>query len=134
MKNSIAVFILSLLVCAASAFAWPWGNVGLNVDEPTEQLDVGGSVGVDGDVIIRPVEFQGSHNKLIIGGQSKPAEIAAYRAINEFPGFSAPLAAFYDASDDDIKAISFNDGTLYLLGFGDLNKTNMVILGTIVFE
>lgn len=43
MKNSIAVFILSLLVCAGSAIAWPWGNVGLNVDEPTEQLDVGGN-------------------------------------------------------------------------------------------
>lgn len=44
MKNSIAVFILSLLVCAGSAFAWPWGNVGLNVSEPEAQLDVGGDV------------------------------------------------------------------------------------------
>lgn len=52
MKNSIAVFILSLLVCAASAFAWPWGNVGLNVDEPTEQLDVGGNVNVRSNLMV----------------------------------------------------------------------------------
>lgn len=53
MKNSIAVFILSLLVCAASAIAWPWGNVGLNVDEPTAQLDVGGDVVVRSNVVVR---------------------------------------------------------------------------------
>lgn len=53
MKNSIAVFILSLLVCAGSAIAWPWGNVGLNVDEPTEQLDVGGNVLVRSNLVVR---------------------------------------------------------------------------------
>lgn len=53
MKNSIAVFILSLLVCAGSAIAWPWGNVGLNVDEPEEQLDVGGNVMVRSNLIVK---------------------------------------------------------------------------------
>lgn len=52
MKNSIAVFILSLLVCAGSAIAWPWGNVGLNVDEPTEQLDVGGNVNIRSNLMV----------------------------------------------------------------------------------
>lgn len=53
MKNSIAVFILSLLVCAGSAFAWPWGNVGLNVSEPEAQLDVGGDVRVRSNLTAR---------------------------------------------------------------------------------
>ncbi len=53
MKNSIAVFILSLLVCAGSAFAWPWGNVGLNVNEPEAQLDVGGDVLVRSNLFVR---------------------------------------------------------------------------------
>ena len=44
MKNTIAVFIFSMLVCTVAAFAWPWGNVGLNVDAPEAQLDVGGDV------------------------------------------------------------------------------------------
>lgn len=53
MKNSIAVFILSLLVCAGSALAWPWGNVGLNVATPEEQLDVGGNVLVRSNLVVR---------------------------------------------------------------------------------
>lgn len=53
MKNNIAVFILSLLVCAGSAFAWPWGNVGLNVSEPEAQLDVGGDVLVRSNLTAR---------------------------------------------------------------------------------
>lgn len=53
MKNSIAVFILSLLVCAGSAIAWPWGNVGLNVSEPEAQLDVGGDVLVRSNLTAR---------------------------------------------------------------------------------
>ena len=44
MKNTIAVFLFSIIACAGAAFAWPWGNVGLNVDEPEAQLDVGGDV------------------------------------------------------------------------------------------
>lgn len=70
MKNSIAVFILSLLVCAGSAIAWPWGNVGLNVDEPTAQLDVGGDVVVRSNVVVRGEkitigEGEGIYNPLI---------------------------------------------------------------------
>lgn len=64
MKNSIAVFILSLLVCAGSAIAWPWGNVGLNVASPEEQLDVGGNLLVRSNVVIR-----GSHLQLGEYGQ-----------------------------------------------------------------
>lgn len=44
MKNTIAVFIFSMLACTSAALAWPWGNVGLNVDAPEAQLDVGGDV------------------------------------------------------------------------------------------
>ena len=44
MKNTIAVFLFSMLAYTGSALAWPWGNVGLNVSEPEAQLDVGGDV------------------------------------------------------------------------------------------
>ena len=53
MKKTIAVFLFLILVFAGSALAWPWGNVGLNVDEPKEQLDVGGNLLVRSNVVIR---------------------------------------------------------------------------------
>ena len=53
MKNSIAVFLFSMLACTSAAFAWPWGNVGLNVNEPEAQLDVGGDVLVRSNLFVR---------------------------------------------------------------------------------
>ena len=53
MKKTIAVFLFSIIACAGSAFAWPWGNVGLNVDEPEAQLDVGGNVLVRSNLFVR---------------------------------------------------------------------------------
>lgn len=53
MKNTIAVFLFLILVFAGSALAWPWGNVGLNVDEPEAQLDVGGDVLVRSNLFVR---------------------------------------------------------------------------------
>ena len=53
MKKTIAVFLFSIIACAGSAFAWPWGNVGLNVDEPEAQLDVGGDVIVRSNLLVR---------------------------------------------------------------------------------
>ena len=57
MKNTIAVFIFSMLACTSAAFAWPWGNVGLNVDEPEAQLDVGGDVLVRSNLTIYGASF-----------------------------------------------------------------------------
>lgn len=54
MKNTIAVFLFLILVFAGSAFAWPWGFVGLNVTSPTAQLDVGG------DAVIRTNLYAGN--------------------------------------------------------------------------
>ena len=53
MKNTIAVFLFSMLACTSAALAWPWGNVGLNVDEPEAQLDVGGDVLVRSNLFVR---------------------------------------------------------------------------------
>ena len=51
MKNTIAVFLFLILVFAGSALAWPWGNVGLNVATPEEQLDVGGNLLVRSNIL-----------------------------------------------------------------------------------
>ena len=51
MKNTIAVFLFLILVFAGSAFAWPWGNVGLNVATPEEQLDIGGNLLVRSNIL-----------------------------------------------------------------------------------
>ena len=58
MKKTIAVFLFSIIACAGSAFAWPWGNVGLNVDEPEAQLDVGGNVLVRSNLVVRSGKIQ----------------------------------------------------------------------------
>ncbi len=71
MKNSIAVFILSLLVCAGSAFAWPWGNVGLNVSEPEAQLDVGGDVLVRSNLVVRNGTIQIGDGESLYGDTSR---------------------------------------------------------------
>jgi len=53
MKNIIAVVGITILVCSVNALAWPYGNVGLNVDEPEAQLDVGGDVIVRSNLTVR---------------------------------------------------------------------------------
>ena len=67
MKNTIAVFLFSMLACTSAAFAWPWGNVGLNVDEPEAQLDVGGDVLVRSNLFVRHGNIQLGDGDLDVG-------------------------------------------------------------------
>ena len=67
MKKTIAVFLFSIIACAGAAFAWPWGNVGLNVDEPEAQLDVGGDVLVRSNLVVRHGKIQLGDGDLDVG-------------------------------------------------------------------
>ncbi len=73
MKKTIAVFLFSIIACAGSALAWPWGNVGLNVDEPEAQLDVGGDVLVRSNLVV-------PHGEIQIGGteNDRPKKISIW--------------------------------------------------------
>lgn len=42
-QKMIVVAVTLILALCIAAVAWPWGKVGINVDEPREQLDVGGN-------------------------------------------------------------------------------------------
>lgn len=133
MKNSIAVFILSLLVCAGSAFAWPWGNVGLNVADPQEQLHVGGSIRVEGGYVESGAGFISSHGMDLT--QNHHVEyIESTRAI--LTNWSSPgvlLAAVYDPGFDEMRFIVYVDHIIYLTKFGDNQMTNLITLGFINF-
>lgn len=71
MKNTIAVFLFLILVFAGSALAWPWGNVGLNVNEPEAQLDVGGDVLVRSNLVVRNGTIQIGDGESLYGDTSR---------------------------------------------------------------
>lgn len=133
MKNIIAVFILSLLVCAGYAFAWPWGNVGLNVADPQEQLHVGGSIRVEGGYVESGAGFISAHGlDPTDSGQVKLIESTRAILTNwNYPG--ALLAAVYDVPEGDMWFIVFEENQILLQEFGDIQLTNLITVGHIDF-
>lgn len=95
MKNTIAVFLFSMLACTSAALAWPWGNVGLNVDEPEAQLDVGGNVLVRSNLFVRSGKIQLGDGDRDIG---YPGRISAWNGpegvYDEFGLFEESSFAF----------------------------------------
>ena len=133
MKNSIAVFILSLLVCAGSAIAWPWGNVGLNVADPQEQLHVGGSIRVEGGYVESDAGFISSRG-LNFTENYHVEYIESTRAILTNRSYIGTLlAAVYDTTDDSMRFIVYDDGRILLRTFGDEQRTNLITVGYIDF-
>lgn len=118
MKNTIAVFILSLLVCAGSAFAWPWGNVGLNVATPEEQLDVGGNLLVRsnilsvGNVIIGIEEGLGGEVLFDFHGANGPGSFYGLRAHLDENLMSLHMGEGGATLDLTPENIQFKPGTL----------------------
>ena len=57
-QKMIVVAVTLILALCIAAVAWPWGKVGINVDEPREQLDVGGDVLVRSNLFVRSGKIQ----------------------------------------------------------------------------
>lgn len=132
MKNTIAVFILSLLVCAGSAIAWPWGNVGLNVADPQEQLHVGGNIRAEGGYVESEWGFISSSGMDLTSEGYHVEFIESTRAILtnwNYPG--SLLAAFYDRNDDSMRFIVYHDNRIELQSFGAGQMTNLITVGRI---
>lgn len=51
-KKMIMAALALILALCVGAIAWPWGQVGINVDDPTEQLDVGGNIKARKNIIV----------------------------------------------------------------------------------
>ena len=116
MKNTIAVFLFSIIACAGSAFAWPWGFVGLNVDAPEAQLDVGGDVLVRSNLTAYGgIDLKGANSRS--GFSHIPAEGIYARFGFEYPA-SSKRAVIYFSHPDGYG--QFSVGTNYIV----INKDN----------
>jgi hypothetical protein len=88
-----SIFGFAVLMAAVSFAAWPFGNIGLDVDDPKAQLDVGGDAVFHGRIFILPA------NRL---GYDEDYSIYFDRISEEFPENTTGIFMYSGYANDAI--------------------------------